>query len=123
MANPKIIYNLEKIIHQQITKLPLNKRLVSSDLIRDVVLFYINTLNDKSDTWKNDLNFVLDQLVKNNFVIIVDEPRSPFFTIGRGLDFDDWSNKIRSSITSGAININVTANSVQIGDNNKQALK
>ena len=119
----KIEFNLEKMIYKALCELPDNKSLILSDLNGMARLYFINSLDDTSYSYKLTLDSVLKRLHNREHILIKKVPRSAHHTISKGLDFDKWSHSMNDNQNSGQINIgSVNAHNVQVGNENSQII-
>ena len=117
----KIEFNIKKIIYDELSKLPNNRSLLLADLIGKTQLYFIKSLGDSSDSYKEILNNILEELSNNEYILVKKEPFSVHETISKGLNFDEWSQAMNVNQKNSSINIgSVNAHNIQLGNQNVQ---
>jgi len=117
----KIEREIEKITFSLMDSLIDGKMLVSVDLQVKIQVFFERTLSDTSNNWRDYTARVLNRLEDSGFLVIQQEFNSVYFTISKGLDFEEWQNKIKGVEKMSEINIGtVNASNMQVGNGNTQ---
>lgn len=118
----KIEQKIEAMIYQELVTLPSNKFLLDSEMNSKIQSYFMNNLGDNSDSWFKYATKVYKKLCENESIFAKNEFRSIYTTISRGINFDEWSNRMEgkknqpSNINIGTVN----AGNLQVGNNNSQ---